>query len=413
MCLKNLSALIREHNSELALLEATSMGRPISEYIDGYAAVGSFAHYAEAWPSNQGQTGLNTPGYITMTFRQPYGVVAVIIPWNAPLLLFASKSAPALITGNTVVLKSSEKAPLAVAKVGELIVKAGFPPGVFNILSGHGVPAGAALAKHMDVRALTFTGSGPTGRAIQEMAARSNLKKVILELGGKSPAIIFDDADIKKAAEETARGVHWNSGQVCMANTRIYVQDSIAGSFVQALKQAFSSVRSGDPQSKDVNHGPQADGKQYQSVLAYIQDGEREGSLALGGKGHLETTGGYFIEPTIFTGAPEGSRIMTEEVFGPVVNVNKFQTEEEAIKKANDTEYGLYAAVYTKNLDRAMRVAKALDSGYVGVNCTSPTTSRELPFGGYKASGQGREGWLYSMDNFLETKSVMMRIEGI
>ncbi|KAK7432160.1 hypothetical protein QQZ08_001105 [Neonectria magnoliae] len=411
-CLKKLAALIREHNNELALLEATSMGRPVSEYIDGMAAAGSFDHYAEAWPSNQGQASLNTPGFVTMTLRQPYGVVAAIIPWNAPLLFFASKTAPALITGNTVVLKSSEKAPLAAAKVGELIIKAGFPPGVFNVISGHGMPSGAALAKHMDVRVITFTGSGRTGRSIQEVAARTNLKKVILELGGKSPVIVFDDADIEKAAEDTTHSIQWNSGQVCMANSRVYVQEGIASPFIEVFKRKFAAVRAGDPTRKDINHGPQADQTQYKHVLSFIEEGKKSGKLLLGGNGNLKKEGGFFIEPTIFLETPENSHIMKEEVFGPVVNINTIKTEEEAIQKANDTEYGLYAAVYTKNIDRAWRVAKALNSGYVGVNCTSPQTARDLPFGGYKMSGQGREGWLYSMDNYLETKSVMMKIDG-
>ncbi|KAH7002492.1 aldehyde dehydrogenase [Ilyonectria destructans] len=410
-CLKKLAALIREHNDELALLEAISAGRPISGYFDGPAAAGHFEHYAEAWPSIQGQASLNTPGYVTMTLRQPYGVAAAIIPWNVPLLFFAGKTAPALITGNTVVLKSSEKAPLAAAKVGELIIKAGFPPGVFNVISGHGLPSGAALAKHMDVRVLSFTGSGRTGRSIQEVAARTNLKKVILELGGKSPAIIFDDADIEKAAEETMHSIQWNSGQVCMANSRIYVQEGIATTFLESFKRKFATARAGDPTSKDTNHGPQADETQYKFVLSYIEEGKKSGSIALGGGGNLQSTGGYFIEPTIFVETPENARIMKEEVFGPVVNINVIKTEDEAIEKANDTDFGLYAAVYTKNIDRAMRVAKALNSGYVGINCTSPQTAKDLPFGGYKLSGQGREGWLHSMDNFLETKSVMMKVE--
>ncbi|KAF7555994.1 hypothetical protein G7Z17_g1712 [Cylindrodendrum hubeiense] len=410
-CLKKLAALIREHNNELAMLEATSAGRPISGYIDGIAAASHFEHYAEAWPSIQGQASLNTPGYVTMTLRQPYGVAAAIIPWNVPLLFFAGKAAPALITGNTVVVKSSEKAPLAAAKVGELIIKAGFPPGVFSVISGHGLPSGAALAKHMDVRVLTFTGSGRTGRSIQEVAARTNLKKVILELGGKSPAIVFEDADIEKAAEETMHSIQWNSGQVCMANSRIYVQESIATAFIEAFKRKFASARSGDPTIGETNHGPQADQTQYQFVLSYIEEGKKSGSLALGGEGNLQSTGGYFIQPTIFVETPENARIMKEEVFGPVVNINVIKTEEEAIQKANDTEFGLYAAVYTKNIDRALRVAKALNSGYVGVNCTSPQTAKDLPFGGYNMSGQGREGWLHSMDNFLETKSVMMKVE--
>ncbi|KAF5008140.1 hypothetical protein FDECE_5576 [Fusarium decemcellulare] len=409
-CLKKLGALIRESRHELALGEAKSMGRPLAEFFEGFAAASTYEHYAEAWGNIQGQSSLNTPGYVTMTFRQPYGVVAAIIPWNAPLLFFATKTAPALITGNTVVVKSSEKAPLAAAKVAELVNEAGFPPGVFNIISGHGKPSGARLAEHMDVRALSFTGSGRTGRLIQEVAARTNLKKVILELGGKSPVIVFDDADLDQAANDTMHSIQWNSGQVCMANSRVYVQDTIADRFVEACKQKLASVKAGDPTKDGVNHGPQADKIQYNNVLSYIEEGKKSGTLALGGKGTLDSTGGFFVEPTIFLNTPENSKIMKEEVFGPVVNINIIKTEEEAIQKANDTEYGLYAAVYTKDLDRAMRVSKELNSGYVGVNCTSPQTARDLPFGGYKMSGQGREGWLHSMDNFLETKSVMMKI---
>ncbi|QPC76868.1 hypothetical protein HYE68_007620 [Fusarium pseudograminearum] len=409
--LKKLASLIKEHNDELALLEAKSMGRPLAEFFEGYLAAASYEHYAESWPHIQGQASLNTPGYVTMTLRQPFGVVAAIIPWNASLLFFAGKSAPALITGNTVVLKSSEKAPLGAAKLAELIHKAGFPPGVFNVLSGHGNPSGVTLASHMDVRAISFTGSSPTGRAIQEAAAKSNLKKVILELGGKSPVIIFDDADLEQAAKDTMHSIQWNSGQACIANSRVYVQESIAHNFVQACKKALSAAKPGDPTEKGINHGPQADKIQYERVMSYINEGKQSGTLELGGNGNLEKTGGFFVEPTIFLNTPEDAKVMKEEIFGPVVNINTIKTEEEAIEKANDTEYGLYAAVYTKNVDRAMRVTQKLNSGYVGINCTSPTTARDLPFGGYKSSGQGREGWLYSLDNFLEVKSVMMKVD--
>ncbi|KAG5665477.1 hypothetical protein KAF25_009602 [Fusarium avenaceum] len=409
--MKKLAVLIREHNDELALLEAKSMGRPLPEFFEGYVSSGSYEHYAEAWPHIQGQASLNTPGYVTMTLRQPFGVVAAIIPWNASLLFFASKSAPALITGNTVVLKSSEKAPLGAAKFAELIHKAGFPPGVFNVISGHGSPSGAALSSHMDVRAISFTGSSRTGRAIQEAAAKSNLKKVILELGGKSPVIIFEDADIDQAVKDTMHSIQWNSGQACMANSRVYVQESVSDKFVEGCKKALATVKAGDPTEKGVNHGPQADKTQYETVMSYIDEGKKSGTLALGGEGNLDKTGGFFVEPTIFLNTAEDAKIMKEEVFGPVVNINIIKTEEEAIAKANDTEYGLYAAVYTKNIDRAMRVVKQLDSGYVGINCTSPTTARDLPFGGYKSSGQGREGWLCSMENFLEVKSVIMKVE--
>jgi len=410
-CLKKLAALIRIHNAELAHLEAISMGMPISNFHYGHTCAFQLDNHAEAWPHIQGQSSVNTPGHVTMTLRQPYGVVALIIPWNAPVHFFGSKAAPALITGNTVVLKSSEKAPLAVARIAELVVEAGFPKGVFNIISGHGLPSGEVLSRHMDVRVLSFTGSSRTGKLIQQAAAQTNLKKVVLELGGKSPAIVFDDANLKKAVEQTAKSVQSNSGQVCMANTRIYVQKGVAEEFVKAFTEKFGAVRDGDPLAKETNHGPQADGVQYENVMRFIEEGKGTGTLALGGKGKLEGNGGFWIEPTVFLDTAEDAKIMKEEVFGPVVNINTFETEGEVIAKANDTEFGLYASVYTRSINRAMRVAKALESGYVGINCTSPLTGRDLPFGGYKGSGQGREGVLYSMDNFLETKSVIIQIE--
>jgi aldehyde dehydrogenase (NAD+) len=411
--LKRLAALLREHKDELARLDAIAMGMPVSTHHFAESCARHFDYFSEAWATVQGQASVNTPGYMTMTLRQPYGVVALIIPWNVPCHFLGTKSAPALITGNTVVLKSSEKAPLAVARIAELVQEAGFPPGVFNILSGHGVPSGQILSRHMDVRALSFTGSSRTGRLIQEEAARTNLKKVILELGGKSPALVFEDANLDKAVAQTQFSIQSNSGQVCMANSRIYVQKSVAPRFVEAFKKQFAAnARAGDPLDRATNHGPQADEVQYRNVLAYIEDGKKAGgTLALGGHGQLDTLNGFFVEPTVFLDAPETARITKEEVFGPVVIINTFETEAEAIAKANDTEFGLYAAVYTRDLNRAMRVAKALESGYVGINCTSPLTGHDLPFGGYKSSGQGREGLLYSMNNFLETKSVIMQID--
>ncbi|KAK4175474.1 putative aldehyde dehydrogenase [Triangularia setosa] len=411
--LKKLAALIREHKDEIARLDAIAMGMPVSTHFFAESAAGQYEHYSEAWPHIQGQASINTPGHVTMTLRQPFGVVALIIPWNVPVHFFASKSAPALITGNTIVLKTSEKAPLAVALIAELIKEAGFPPGVFNVLSGHGIPSGQILSRHMDVRALSFTGSSRTGKLIQEEAARTNLKKVILELGGKSPAIVFDDANLEKAVVQTRYSMQFNSGQVCMANSRIYVQSTIADKFVEQFKASYSSsVKAGNPLDKETNHGPQADELQYKHVLSYIDSAKEAGAtLALGGSGKLETSNGYFIEPTIFLDTPEEAKITKEEVFGPVVIINVFETEKEVIAKANDTEFGLYASVFTKDISRAMRVAQALESGYVGINTTSPNTAHDLPFGGYKGSGQGREGALYSMDNFLEVKSVIMAVD--
>jgi aldehyde dehydrogenase (NAD+) len=261
----------------------------------------------------------------------------------------------------------------------------------------------------MDVRCITFTGSGRTGRLIQQAAAKSNVKNVILELGGKSPAIIFDDCDLETAVQETQNSIQWNSGQVCMANSRIYVQDTIINRFISLFKKKFSQVNMGDPLQKETNHGPLADEIQHNTVSQYIRSGKESGNIVLGGEDRKPDQG-YFVRPTIFTDTPEDAKIMREEVFGPVVNINAFHSEEEALAKANDSEYGLYAAIYTKSIDRAMRFAQGLEAGSVGVNCTSPVTPVDLPFGGYKASGLGREGIKESLDNFLEVKTVMIKV---
>ncbi|KAK3896517.1 aldehyde dehydrogenase domain-containing protein [Staphylotrichum tortipilum] len=363
--------------------------------------------YAEAGYNVQGRSSLNTPGFLNVTLRQPFGVVAAIIPWNVPLVAFAGKVAPSLAAGNAVVLKSSEKAPLTSIKVAEYIIEAGFPPGVVNILSGHGHISGATLASHMDVRALSFTGSTRTGRAIQKASAESNLKNLIFELGGKSPAIVFEDADLDRAVPETAHSIQWNSGQVCMANSRVYVQRSIAPRFIEAFKERFGDVVLGDPTDPQTTHGPLADTVQADLVGGYVARGKESGKLALGGEFEPAT---LTIRPTVFTDTEEDAKILREEVFGPVVNINIFDTEEEALEKANATEYGLYAAVYTQDVSRALRFAVGLESGMVGVNCTSPQTAFDMPFGGYKTSGVGREGLQDSLDNFLEKKSVLFRL---
>ncbi|KAJ5383807.1 Aldehyde dehydrogenase C-terminal [Penicillium concentricum] len=404
--LKKLAALLRQNKDEFAYLEAVSMGRPVGGYIDNIIAANKFESFAEAGYTGKGVSSLNTPGFVNMTLRQPFGVVAAIIPWNVPLVTLAGKVAPALITGNTVVLKSSEKAPLTSLKLAQLSIEAGFPPGVLNIISGHGQISGATLSAHMDVRAISFTGSTRAGSMIQTAAAQSNMKNVILELGGKSPAVIFEDADLESAAAKTANSIQWNSGQVCMANSRIYVQDTIAEKFLKLFNTAFSSIHQGDPLNPTTNHGPMADKIQFEAVRRYIALGKESGTLALGG-GSKDG----FVEPTIFTNVAQDAKIMQEEIFGPVVNICIFHTEEEALTKANDTEYGLYAAVFTKDINRAMRFAKGLEAGTVGVNCTSPVTGHDLSFGGWKSSGVGREGLLESINAFLEHKSVLIQIE--
>lgn len=270
----------------------------------------------------------------------------------------------------------------------------------------------------MDVRALSFAGSCGTGRLIQASAAQSNLKNVILELGSKSPAAIFEDCDLDNAVAETQNSIQWNSGQVCMTNSRICVQDSIADEFVEAFKAKFAAVSAGDPLDAATNHGPQADSVQFDTVQRYISMGKESGELVLGGieevAGLAEThQNGYFVPPTVFLKTPEDSVVMKEEVFGPVVQINTFKTEEEAIAKANDSHFGLYSTVYPRDINRAMRFAKALEAGTVGVDCTSSTLAKDMPFGGYKSSGVGREGFGHSLNNFLETKTVLIKIHWV
>ncbi|CAI7623464.1 unnamed protein product [Penicillium discolor] len=401
--LRNLAQLILESNNELAKLETLSTGRPISQFFDASAAADLFAYYAGGGWTAQGTASLNTPDHLNLTVKQPYGVVALIIPWKFPLVMLAGKLAPALAAGNAVVLKSSEKAPLTSLYVAKLIEKAGFPAGVVNIISGFGNPTGAALASHMTVRCISFTGSTATGQKIQAAAAESNMKH--MELGGKSPAIIFEDADLETAVAQTQFSIQFNSGQVCSANSRIYVHESVAKQFVKLFREKFAAVQMGDPLDPSTTHGLQIDLLQYNRIKDYLDIGEKNGTLSLGG----DANDGFFVRPTIFEGVDEDSRLIQEEVFGPVVVINTFSTETEAIEKANNSEFGLHAAVFTKDIDRAVRLAKALDAGTVGVNCTSPTNAKDTGFGGFKMSGNGREGLLYSLDSFLETKSILIK----
>ncbi|KAL1387894.1 aldehyde dehydrogenase domain-containing protein [Phyllosticta capitalensis] len=411
--LRKFATLMREHMQDLAYLEAISMGRPVRDYIDGFVGARLWEWFSEAGWAIHGSTSLNSPGMVGMTLLQPYGVAAGIIPWNAPVIFFSSKAAPALACGNAVIIKSSEKAPLTSAFLATLAEKAGFPPGIFNIIHGHGTTSGAALASHMDIRTLSFTGSTATGRSISIAAAKSNLKNLHLELGGKSPAVVFDDADLESAASDTQFGIGWNAGQICMANSRIYVQDTVADKFINIFKEKWGNVKIGNPLDNEVGLGPVADSLQFEKVNKYIELGKSSGAKVILGDKPVQRSqlnDGYYIPATIFGDIPEDSKTMKEEVFGPVVCINIFKTEEEVIQKANDTEYGLYAAIFTTNHSRALRVAKAIQAGTVGINCSAPTNLPDLPFGGYKSSGIGREGMIHSMRNYLEEKSIMTKL---
>lgn len=305
---------------------------------------------------------------MVLTALDQLGVCGQIIPWNFPLLMLSWKIGPALATGNTVVMKSAEQTPLSALVFAELVKEAGFPPGVFNLVSGFGKVAGAAIAEHMDVDKIAFTGSTGVGRSIMKAAAASNLKKVTLELGGKSPNVVFDDADIESAIEWVNFGIYFNHGQCCCAGTRIYVQEGVYDKFLEAFKKRAASNTVGDPFHEKTFQGPQISQVQYDRIMGYIDSGKKAGAtVETGGERHGDK--GYFIQPTIFSDVKPDMDIMREEIFGPVCAIAKFKDEEEVLALANDSSYGLAAAVHTKDVTRAIRVSNALQAGTVWVNC--------------------------------------------
>lgn len=336
------------------------------------------------------------------------GVCGQIIPWNFPLLMFAWKIGPALATGNTVVMKTAEQTPLSGLVLTQFIQQAGFPPGVFNLVTGLGKVAGAALSAHMGVDKIAFTGSTAVGRQIMKSAASSNLKKVTLELGGKSPNIVFNDADLDKTVDWVNFGIYYNHGQICCAGSRIFVQEGIYDKFLEAFKKRAEQNKVGDPFQEETFQGPQVSQLQYDRVMAYIDSGRTEGATVVTGGTRLGDKG-YFIQPTIFSDVRPDMKIMREEIFGPVCAIAKFKDEEEVIQLANDTTYGLAAAVHTQSLNTAIRVSNALEAGTVWINCYN-MIHHALPFGGYKESGIGRELGEAALANYTQSKSVAMRL---
>jgi aldehyde dehydrogenase (NAD+) len=324
--------------------------------------------------------------------------------------MFAFKIGPGILAGNTIVLKSSEKAPLSLLRVAKCIQDAGIPKGVINILSGFGRPCGEAIAKHMEIRKLSFTGSALAGRAIKKAAADSNLKTVTLELGGKSPLIIFEDADIPRAVAASSMSILANSGQICVSTSRVYVHASIADAFIAAMKSAMVGAgKAADPLKADTMRGPQADKHQFDRVMDFFDIAKTEKhDIAIGGG--REGSTGYFVEPTIIINVPETSRLMKEEIFGPVVCINTFTEEEDAIRRANDSEFGLFSSVFTKDISRALRVAKRMEAGQVGINCSSPINFPNMSFGGWKSSGEGMECGQDGLNQWTEKKSVFIAL---
>ncbi|KAK7190647.1 aldehyde dehydrogenase [Paraphaeosphaeria sporulosa] len=409
--LNRLAQLMERDKEDIIALEMLDTGktRKQAANLDFPGSVGTLKYYAGWADKVLGLTSFNIPGTFAYTRREPVGVCGQIIPWNFPLLMFIWKISPAIATGNTVVIKSAEATPLTALKCCELIKEAGFPAGVVNLVSGFGKTVGNAIANHMDVDKVAFTGSTATGRTILKSAASSNLKKVTLELGGKSPNIIFPDADIQKAVEWSAWGINMNFGQTCHAGTRIYVHEDVYDEFVAAYTKRMASLKVGDNFDESVDQGPQNSKMQYEKILGHIESGKQDGAtISLGGK-VAEVEGadgkGYYIQPTIFTNVKPDMKIMREEIFGPVVCIAKFKTEEEVLRDANDTTYGLAAAVHTKDYERVLRITNGLKTGTTWVNMYN-FVHWSVPFGGYKQSGIGRECGEAALENYTETKAV-------
>lgn len=351
-------------------------------------------------------------GFLQITRNEPLGVTAGIVPWNGPLGTVGLKAAPALATGNCFILKPSEKTPFAALALGPLIKQAGFPPGVFQVLCGDGT-TGALIASHMRIRKVSFTGSIATGKKIQELAAKSNLKRVTLELGGKSPAIFFDDCMLDNAITWAANALTLNTGQVCFAATRLYVQEGIYDQFVDRYKAELErrAQTIGDPDDSETKLGPLVDEGQYRRVTGFIERGAAQGTMLTGGKmpKSAKLDKGFYVQPTVFENVTSDKEIFREEIFGPVAILNKFSTEEEVIAMANETEYGLMAGLFTQDINRALRLASELEAGMVGINCVS-LSFLTTPFGGSKQSGLGREGARAALAAFTELKTVMINM---
>ena len=408
--LRRIAAGIRERLHELATLETRDNGKPLPESLwDIGDAAGCFDYYAglaeQLDQNTEKPVALSDARFSSIARKEPIGVAGAIIPWNFPMLMAAWKVAPALAAGCSMVLKPSQVTPLTAVELADIADRAGLPPGVLNLISGRGREAGNALCDHPGVDKLAFTGSVPVGSQIMQAAAR-DIKNVSLELGGKSPFIVFDDSDIEAAVEWIMFGIFWNQGQVCSGTSRVLVQRELYQSLLDRLVEETRKIRIGNGLDAGVLLGPLVSRNQYDQVREAIARGQAEGArLLTGGERPAGFDKGYFLEPAIFVDVAEDSWIWQEEIFGPVVCVRPFDTEAEAVRSANDSRFGLAAAVMSRDLERCYRVARALRAGIVWINCSQPTFT-EAPWGGYKQSGIGRELGEWGLNNYLETKQI-------
>jgi betaine-aldehyde dehydrogenase len=406
--LMRFSQLIRDNAEELAKLESRNVGKPIRDSRDEVAlAANCFEYYAGTTNKIGGQTIPGAAPGVLMTFREPVGVCGIIVPWNFPVAITAWKSSPALAMGNTVVLKPAEQTPMTAIRLAELALEAGMPEGVFTVLTGPGSVVGEAILTHPLVRKLAFTGSTEIGRRVMELGSR-DIKRVSLELGGKSANLIFDDCDFDRAIASAVSSSLGNAGQDCCARSRVLVQRSIHDRFVQALTDAFEKVSVGDPLADSTEMGPLVTRKHRESVLSYIDAGRSEGAtLATGGK--AREGAGTYLDPTLFVDVKPEMKIAREEIFGPVVAVMPFDSEDDAVRMANDSIYGLSGSIWTRDGSRALRVARAFETGNISINSGS-SVHLEAPFGGVKQSGIGRELGLAALDAYTEWKTVYVDI---
>jgi len=408
--LRKMAIIIEQRLEELTTLEVQDNGKPIPEAKwDIEDTAGTFHFYAglaeQLDSSSENKIDLPEPGFSCVAVKEPIGVAGAIIPWNFPMLMAAWKVAPALAAGCTMVLKPSEVTPLAALKLAEIADQAGLPAGVLNVVTGLGQDAGQALSEHPDVDKLAFTGSVPTGAKIMKTAA-NQIKNISLELGGKSPLVVFADSDIEKAVEWIMFGVFWNQGQVCSSTSRVLVEESLYPALLERLIEETRKITIGSGDKEGVLLGPLVNRAQYEKVLQAIKRGVDDGAnIATGGGRPEGFEKGYYVEPTIFTDMSEQSWIWQEEIFGPVVCIKSFTTENEAVRLANDSRFGLAAAVMSKDEQRCERVARAFRAGIVWINCSQPTFC-EAPWGGYKQSGIGRELGEWGLNNYLEIKQI-------